>query len=100
MKLFIILTVGFFTTLLLEILITTVREWHITSTIPLWVRVVYTTCERIESFFDRIRPQFMWRYQLMDDSCGCEHCEHRRAKGYQGPRKYGTRVTPPEDAPK
>lgn len=28
-------------------------------------------------------------YGLMDDYCGCENCEGRRASGLQGPRKGG-----------
>lgn len=29
-----------------------------------------------------------FRYRLIDDACGCENCEGRRAKGYQNPQRF------------
>lgn len=61
------------------------------TTIPLWVRAVYAVIQWADRHPIYLLPSRLrwWRYQLMDDACGCENCEDRRRRGMQGPRKWG-----------
>ncbi len=62
-----------------------------TTGVPIWVRLWIMFLEWADDWkpLEFLVKWFPNRYQILDDACGCERCEKRRAEGRQGPRRWG-----------